>query len=143
MPKPTTSPFPCKRGFAGEEPAKVVHNRAQVLHQRLLLGLNPRNQPLVIGAARGVPAFRQWRERTRVGAELPPQTRHAMHSGRLSVQVAHSVVEAQALATGKLVEEDVPASPPHSGHSNQGRATPSIGSHSTRMRFPSTRMLGG
>jgi len=46
-------------------------------------------------------ASRQWRERTRISTDLPPQARNAMHARDRAVQMARGVRHAMALAAGE------------------------------------------
>jgi hypothetical protein len=94
-----------------DPPAKVVHDRAQVLDERSLFRLDLRHQPVVIGLAAAWRARWQRRPRPRVSTELPPQTRYAMHSGRPPLQMTTGAFQMQAPTTGKLRQVNVSAAP--------------------------------
>jgi hypothetical protein len=94
-------------------PAKVVHNRAQVLDERSLFGLDHRHQLLVIGLRTAWRARWQGCERSGVAtAQLPPQPLNATSRWRLLPEVATCVVEpVTSSASDRIQQIDVPAPP--------------------------------
>ena len=92
--------LPLPSRFAYSDAAlKVVRHRLEMAEQRTLLEQDPGNDAMKADVM--ARTFRQWRERTRISADLPPQAPNAMHARNRAVQMARGVRHAMALAAGE------------------------------------------
>src|SRR5262245_59642833 len=83
--------------------------------------------------------FRNSRERMRIDADHPPPTHDPVNARHLPMQVTARIIETAADPAGEGVEIEMLAAPADEGHSNHGRA---CSSHTTRTRFPLTKIFG-
>src|SRR5215472_11817213 len=68
---------------------EIVRHRLEMVEQRTLLEQDPGNDAMKADVM--ARTFRQWRERTRISTDLPPQARDAVNAGHGAVQIARGV----------------------------------------------------
>jgi hypothetical protein len=87
--------LPLSFRFANAEAAvEIMHHAAKMTEQLRFLGVNHRDELIVISAAAAAPARRQWSERSHIAtAELAPQPLDAANTGRLAAQVAARILK--------------------------------------------------
>src|SRR5262245_34812381 len=78
---------------------EIVRHRPEMVKQRTLLEKDPGNDAMKADVV--ARPSRQWRERTRISTDLPPQARNAMHARNRAVQMVRGVRHAMALAAGE------------------------------------------
>src|SRR5262249_62250975 len=78
---------------------EIVRHRLEMAEQRTLLEQDPGNDAMKADVM--ARTFRQWRERTRISTDLPPQARNAMHARNRAVQMARGGRHAMARAAGE------------------------------------------
>src|SRR5215831_14647348 len=71
-----------------------MHHAAKMTEQLRFLGVNHRDQLVVIRTAAAAPARRQWSKRSHIAtAELAPQPLDAANTRRLAPQVANRILK--------------------------------------------------
>src|SRR5262249_24177257 len=94
----TSLPLSCRLANA-DAALEIARHRLEMAEQRTLLEQDPGNDAMKADVM--ARTFRQWRERTRISTDLPPQARNAMHARNRAVQMARGVRHAMALAAGE------------------------------------------
>src|SRR5262245_29578111 len=82
--------LPLVLGLARADAAlEIAPHRLEMAEQRRLLEQDPGNDAMKADVM--TRTFRQWRERTRISTDLPPQARDAVNAGYGAVQMARGV----------------------------------------------------